>query len=480
MLKWLARPRTPPDLVTDDPLATIAPDAQPHVYAVSRINPLFVEEDSGNEESLAPRRKLTSSGYGSKLSSSRTERTTSGTTSSQSQQSRDVSQTRDLSQTRDTSHSRDGSQRSSLDPEREHAPIQVIEQNPAFVKSIQVSLKGVCAKKHCPLALSTIPEGKVDYCIPRPVWPRYENRQRKPPSVYADESIYWYSSLSQKAPDARYALEPRKAAMYEREQKSACEILRDLSSTIDQAANPEDVLRHLKRTINKSLELLSSETALRRLSESMRESDTVITMNRALSRSSSVNEWSFSETDPGRLELLRRLGKFDGSLYDPVRQSSSSSTSSGFSDLTLSPQSSASSAESQSPGSRPRYPVFVHDNVAQVPNGLRNAVLYGSLSGVEYEKLRLPELQPHLDAGPRPREIEPETKTEKLDYGYRGPDFTLDVHQAEKLMLRIAADKKRRCWCRISVSLLGLAFLLFSVMSFSMMLTRGQRLFGSL
>lgn len=210
--------------------------------------------------------------------------------------------------------------------------------------------------------------------------------------------------------------------MYEREQKSACEILRDLSSTIDQAAdpkqaaNPEEVLRHLKRTINKSLELLSSETALRRLSESMRESDTVITMNRALSRSSSVNEWSFSETDPGRLELLRRLGKFDGSLYDPVRQSSSSSTSSGFSDLTLSPQSSASSAESQSPGSRPRYPVFVHDNVAQVPNGLRNAVLYGSLSGVEYEKLRLPDLQPHIDTGPQPREIEPETKTEKLDY----------------------------------------------------------------
>ncbi|KAI5752263.1 hypothetical protein M8J77_015319 [Diaphorina citri] len=64
--------------------------------------------------------------------------------------------------------------------------------------------------------------------------------------------------------------------------------------------------------------------------------------------------------------------------------------------------------------------------------------------------------------------------------GYNFPDFTLDTHQAEKLMSKIQATKRQRCWCRMATCLFGLLFLLLSVMAVSMFLTRGQRMFGSL
>lgn len=64
--------------------------------------------------------------------------------------------------------------------------------------------------------------------------------------------------------------------------------------------------------------------------------------------------------------------------------------------------------------------------------------------------------------------------------GYNCPDFTLDTHQAERLMHKIQATKRQRCWCRTVTCLFGLIFLLLSVMAVSMFLTRGQRMFGSL
>jgi hypothetical protein len=60
------------------------------------------------------------------------------------------------------------------------------------------------------------------------------------------------------------------------------------------------------------------------------------------------------------------------------------------------------------------------------------------------------------------------------------PDFTLDIPGAERLLRKIQASKRQRCWCRLSVSLLGLLFFLLSVMAVSMIYTRGRRLFGSL
>ncbi|KAK7595324.1 hypothetical protein V9T40_013149 [Parthenolecanium corni] len=64
--------------------------------------------------------------------------------------------------------------------------------------------------------------------------------------------------------------------------------------------------------------------------------------------------------------------------------------------------------------------------------------------------------------------------------GHRCPDFTLDVQQAEQVMKKIQERKKERCWCRLITSFVGFVFLLFSVMFFSMMFTRGDKMFGPL
>lgn len=58
------------------------------------------------------------------------------------------------------------------------------------------------------------------------------------------------------------------------------------------------------------------------------------------------------------------------------------------------------------------------------------------------------------------------------------PDFTLDIHRAELLMMKIKTAKRRRCWCRLMTSLLGLIFFLMSVMVVSMAVSRGKRIFG--
>lgn len=63
--------------------------------------------------------------------------------------------------------------------------------------------------------------------------------------------------------------------------------------------------------------------------------------------------------------------------------------------------------------------------------------------------------------------------------GHRCPDFTLDVQQAERLMRKINANKKQKFWCQIVTPFLGFVFLIFSVMFFSMILSRGERMFGS-
>ncbi|KAF0754770.1 Uncharacterized protein FWK35_00030325 [Aphis craccivora] len=62
----------------------------------------------------------------------------------------------------------------------------------------------------------------------------------------------------------------------------------------------------------------------------------------------------------------------------------------------------------------------------------------------------------------------------------RGLQFTLDTQQAEKLMQKIKVGKKHRCWCRFITACLGLIMFLVSVVTVSLTLTRGQKMFGSL
>jgi hypothetical protein len=52
------------------------------------------------------------------------------------------------------------------------------------------------------------------------------------------------------------------------------------------------------------------------------------------------------------------------------------------------------------------------------------------------------------------------------------------MHRAELLMIKIKTAKRRRCWCRLVTSLLGLIFFLMSVMVVSMAVSRGKRIFG--
>lgn len=101
----------------------------------------------------------------------------------------------------------------------------ILEQQAGYVKSILISVRG---------PLSPIPEGKV---VPRPVWPRYQRRQRKPPAVEADELFLYNSS------NGHNSVQKKNAGHQRPEQ-----VLRDLSQTISLAVDqkilpPEEVSR---------------------------------------------------------------------------------------------------------------------------------------------------------------------------------------------------------------------------------------------
>ncbi|GLH02377.1 Uncharacterized protein GBIM_08404 [Gryllus bimaculatus] len=64
--------------------------------------------------------------------------------------------------------------------------------------------------------------------------------------------------------------------------------------------------------------------------------------------------------------------------------------------------------------------------------------------------------------------------------GGRAPDFTLDVARAERLLRKIREAKQRRCACRLLTWALALVVFLAAVVAVSMLVTRGQRVFGPL
>jgi hypothetical protein len=62
----------------------------------------------------------------------------------------------------------------------------------------------------------------------------------------------------------------------------------------------------------------------------------------------------------------------------------------------------------------------------------------------------------------------------------RGLQFTLDAQQAEKLMQKIKVGKKHRCWCRLVTTFIGLIMFLVSVITVTLVITKGKRMFGSI
>lgn len=237
--------------------------------------------------------------------------------------------------------------------------LNVLKQNSDFIRSILVSVRlGGCHKRN---GLTTIPEGTVD-CVPRPVWPCDESLGSQPDATTA--------TRIQKLPKHKYkrwkydtAAEPTMAPD-KQQAKSLPEILRELSASINNAMEnadqveipPETVLRSLREKINKCLESCMSPHAADAAELSLKD-NAIATLSRAFSFVNSFNHGSQDDLEKGRLQLLKRLGRFPGGgepLYEHVQQPSSSSSSSGtsssgFSDLTHTPASSNSSASESPP-----------------------------------------------------------------------------------------------------------------------------------
>jgi len=295
--------------------------------------------------------------------------------------------------------------------------ITVLEQNVGYVKSILVAVRGnnSSPRRHnrrpSAATLSPIPEGKVDYCIPRPVWPRDGTEHAEgpqssaPPDSIVDDALLLYTSFTY-TPSDQYSVKSMENARPSNHTNiSSHELLRELSDTISQAiegkqnSTSEDVMK-----MNLKLESLqrnpSSEEILRKFSVTLSHREPLAKMSRALSNSSSSSGGSLrarpsDERETARLLLLQRLEDSARTSRAVTGSSSSSTSSSGFSDLTQTTPSSSSSRR------LPQPPVFLHEDLSSVPTSVRNALIYGTLCKLNgaYEKLRRNEKREHVTEG---------------------------------------------------------------------------------
>lgn len=263
-------------------------------------------------------------------------------------------------------------------------PTTGFDQNSGCVKNILVAVKGnnPSPRRHNrrPTAaiLSTIPEGKVDYCIPRPVWPRHH---KFPPDSFVDDPLLLYTSLTYTLSDQNFG---KKAENANSTHASSQDLLGQLSATVRQVAEgkeheiPKGIIQN-KLKLESLHKDSSSEEALRNLSVTLSHREPLTKMSRALSNSSSSSGGSLrtrpsEDRETARLLLLQRLEESARASRATLRGSSSSSTSSsGFS----------SSCCSQ------------HEDLSSMPNSVRNAIIYGTpcrLNGA-YEKLGTSEVQ---------------------------------------------------------------------------------------
>lgn len=181
----------------------------------------------------------------------------------------------------------------------------MLEQNANFVKQILVAVKNGNKSRRSvgslgssaagTLTLTTIPEGKVDFSIPRPVWPPRETITKTQENLYdslIDESLLLYTSLSY-VPDS-----DNKDKI-----SNANEILKELSDTINAAVDgkigmsPEQVLKCISDRLSCGIEVLqrSTEEDMRKLSVNLSNSEHLNTVIRAFSNSSSSGNSSQSD-----------------------------------------------------------------------------------------------------------------------------------------------------------------------------------------
>lgn len=243
----------------------------------------------------------------------------------------------------------------------------VVEQNPLFVKSIRVATRGITPynnKVPSPSnssgggTLTTIPEGKVDLPVPKPIWPLYDKLLLDHYDSLVDDALLLYTSFSNN---------PEKLRSMERYiDLSVKDLLLELINNINETLEgknctaPEEMLKIVNEKIRLKLEILkhSSEDEMRRLCENLSNCTTKKSVLRALSNSSSSGK-SFTDSS-SRVRT-------SSSETEDIYQVPSGSSSSGFSD---------SLKELPNSGV---LPVFVHEDMAEVPNVIRNAMIYGTL-----------------------------------------------------------------------------------------------------
>lgn len=244
----------------------------------------------------------------------------------------------------------------------------IVEQNPAFVKSIKVSSRTAKTNKAVPShssssgagTLTTIPEGKVDLPVPKPIWPLDDKKLLDQYDSLVDDALLLYTSLNHQHNNGK-SLE---CCIDLSIKELLVELLTSINATLEgkNGTPPEDMLKIINEKIRVKLDTLknSTEEEMKKLCVNLSNSKKMNSVLRAFSNSSSSgnSSQSFPEWTNNRVRTL-------SSETEEIYQTPSGSSSSGFSD-SLKERTNV-------------LPVFVHEEFSSVPNGVRNAMIYGTL-----------------------------------------------------------------------------------------------------
>lgn len=251
---------------------------------------------------------------------------------------------------------------SSIDPVySEHSSkfredaVAIVEQNPAYVKSIRVASrigKNGSSGSSGGGTLTTIPEGRVDLPIPKPIWPRDKSKMY---DSIVDDALLLYTSLNYVPDGSKVGNDGSGLSVKD----ILVELLNNINATIEgrTGITPEDMLKSVNETIALSIETLklSTEEEMRKLCINLSNCKKINSVLRAFSNSSSSGNSSQSSPEWGRGRVRTSSCETEDFYQIP-----SGSSSSGFSDLNA-------------------LPVFIHEDLSSVSNGVRNAMIYGTL-----------------------------------------------------------------------------------------------------
>ncbi|RZC35999.1 hypothetical protein BDFB_008549, partial [Asbolus verrucosus] len=246
-----------------------------------------------------------------------------------------------------------------LDTKLRDDAVAILEQNPNFVRSIKMT-RMTKNNRSVPSSgssgagtLTTIPEGRVDLPIPKPIWPNVEKKLNYDSLV--DDALLLYTSLNY-VPDNAKNIDDRLEVSVK---EILVELLNSINATMNGSAGltPEEMLKCVNEKIASSIESLklSTEEEMKKLCVNLSNCRKINSVLRAFSNASSSGGSSQSspEWSGGRMRTV-------SSDADDIYQIPSGSSSSGFSDLNA-------------------LPVFIHEDLGSVPNGVRNAMIYGTL-----------------------------------------------------------------------------------------------------